>query len=288
MAIATKPKPKAPHHKKRSGAHHRHTKHYVKSYWPYLPMVAIIAAGFLINTWLTHPVTVLGAESDLSQVALLNETNTDRQSEQRAPLTLNTQLEQAAQAKAADMVARDYWSHVTPTGEQPWSFVTATGYQYEAAGENLAYGFTNADAVSNAWMQSPSHRANLLNTNYSQVGFGVAQSQNFNGHGPETVVVAVYASPAGSPAILPATTVPDKTILITRMQAMAAPALSGLIVGAIGALAVVAVLLRHSFAWRKLLNKGELFVVQHPALDLSFVAIAVVAVLLNHTAGFIR
>src|SRR6185369_9999820 len=107
-------------------------------------------------------------------------------------LQLNDQLAAAAQAKANDMARRGYWSHVTPDGKQPWSFVEASGYQYEAAGENLAYGFGSSDEVMTAWMHSPEHRANILNSVYQDVGFATANVPNYRGTGPETIVVAMY------------------------------------------------------------------------------------------------
>lgn len=293
MAIATKAKPKGVHHKKRVAAHHRQTKHYVKSYWPYLPMVAVIAAGIFVNGLLSHPTAVLGEHSNLTQQALLDTTNDDRSSNQSGDLTLSSQLQQAAQAKAQDMVTKNYWSHETPDGQQPWSFITAAGYQYQAAGENLAYGFDSADAVSNAWMHSPEHRANLLDQDFTQVGFGVAQSPNYMGNGAETVVVALYASPPSTThvaaTVLPAhTSVAVEAASVSRVEAMAAPAISGLIVGIVGSLAIVAVLVRHGIAWRKLISRGELFVLHHPWLDTLFVTIVVAAVLLTQTAGFIN
>jgi hypothetical protein len=102
------------------------------------------------------------------------------------------------------MIARNYWSHTTPDGQEPWVFIDNSGYDYSKAGENLAYGFaTSSDAVG-GWMNSPSHRANMLDTAFSDVGFGFANGSNYNGDGEQTVVVAMY----GSPHTLPATTQP--------------------------------------------------------------------------------
>jgi hypothetical protein len=99
MAIATKPKPKASHHKKRVAAHHQQTKHYMKSYWPYLPMLAVVGVGLMINGYLTRPVTVLGVSTNLSQQALLSETNQDRLDGGRAALRLNTQYSKPRKPK---------------------------------------------------------------------------------------------------------------------------------------------------------------------------------------------
>ena len=289
MAIAAKTKPKTVHHKKRTAQHHRQTKHYVKSYWPYLPIAAIITAGVLINGLLSHPKSVLGEQTNLSQTALLQATNDDRVQNQALPLKYNGQLQLAAQAKANDMVKNDYWSHQTPTGEQPWSFVTKTGYQYQTAGENLAYGFSSAGTVMNAWLQSPEHRANLLSDNYSEVGFGVAQAADYLGHGQQTVVVALYALPTSVGSSVPVTTMaPEDTVPVSRVQTLAGSQLSAFLVGIVGTLAVLGVLFRHGIAWRRLLNHGEMFVIHHPKFDILLVTVAVVAVLLNHTSGFIH
>lgn len=287
MAIATKTKPKTNPTKKRAAEHHRHTKHYVKSYWPYLPMIAIIAGGLFMNVVLSRPASVLGSQINLTGSALLAATNQDRVDNKLGSLTSDTKLQQAAQTKANDMVSQNYWSHVTPSGKQPWAFISASGYQYQAAGENLAYGFTSADAALNAWMHSPSHRANILNSSYSQVGFGIAQSQNFVGKGPETVIVAMYALPADGTTNAPVTTVLTNTSTpVSRLQSVDS-AVQGLVVGIIGTLAIVLILIRHTIAWHKLLRRGETFVLKHPMLDASLVLIAVVAVTLQRTVGFI-
>ncbi|HEY1064135.1 MAG TPA: CAP domain-containing protein [Candidatus Saccharimonadales bacterium] len=288
MAIATKPKPKGTQHKKRTAAHHRQTKHYVKSYWPYLPMVAVLAIGLAVNSALGRSVTVLGEQTNLTQLALLDATNEDRQDNQRSLLALSRQLQDAAQAKANDMVAENYWSHTSPNGEKPWKFITATGFQYQTAGENLAYGFDSADSITNAWMHSPEHRANMLDQTYTNVGFGVAQSGNYLGKGPETIVVAMYASPAGGEVAPASTTLPTETEMVSRLESIAAPAVSGMLIGIVGTLAVVTVLIRHSIAWRKLLNRGELFVLHHPLIDTVLVGIAVTAIILSTTTGFIH
>lgn len=289
MAIATKRKPKTVHHKKRVAGHHRQTKHYIKSYWPYLPITAIVALGIFVNSVLSHPSAVLGEKTNLTQTALLSATNDSRQNNHALPLAYDNQLQQAAQRKAEDMAQKDYWSHATPDGQQPWNFVTDSGYQYQAAGENLAYGFTSAETVMTAWMQSPDHRANVLSDNFSQVGFGVAQSADYLGEGPKTIIVAMYALPTSAGSSIPLTTVaPDGAAPVSRVQTLVGSQISAFIVGVVGTLAVLAVLFRHGFAWRRLLNRGEMFVIEHPVLDVVLVSVVVLAVLLNQTAGFIR
>jgi hypothetical protein len=197
MTLTARTKPPS-HHKKISGHHHRRNKSYHKPYWPYLPMLAIVLGGLFLNAaWPAHR-GVLSYATDVSVQALLDGTNTQRTNNGLGSLALNAKLNQAAQAKANDMVARDYWAHNTPDGQAPWTFFTAAGYNFQTAGENLAYGFDTSANTITGWMNSPGHRANILNTTYLEVGFGIANSANFVGTGPETVVVAEYAEPVGA------------------------------------------------------------------------------------------
>lgn len=289
MAIATKTKPKAAHHKKRVAAHHRQNKQYVKSYWPYIPLITIVSVGLLVNGLLSHPSAILGTKSDLSVQALVNATNVTRTQNGKAGLQLNPQLNTAAQAKANDMVAHNYWSHTAPTGNQPSAFVAGAGYQYQILGENLAYGFDSAKTTLNAWMHSDEHRANLLDSAYNEIGFGVATSPDFVGSGPETVVVAMYAQPVGTLTPAAPKTITPESSLVTRAQTVAfTPSTNSLLIGLIGAVAVVFVFVRHGIAWRKLLSRGEVFVIDHPVLDIALISVAMLAVILNHAVGFIH
>jgi uncharacterized protein YkwD len=184
--------------RKRTATHHRRNSQYLKAYWPYLPIFAMLLAGFVCTSWLQRSqYDVLGYATDMSTSSLLSNTNAQRAANGLGALAINSLLNQAAQNKANDMVTRDYWSHNTPDGQTPWTFVVAVGYSYQTAGENLAYGFTSASDALTGWMNSPGHRANILNTSFSQVGFGVANSPNYQGNGPQTVVVAMYALPVG-------------------------------------------------------------------------------------------
>src|SRR3990167_956225 len=97
-------------HKKRLGQHQKHTKQFKQVYWPYLPLVVIVIVSLLF-TWYWHPRSrsaTLPYATSMSISSLLSQTNTDRASNGVASLALNSQLNQAAQAKANDMVARNY------------------------------------------------------------------------------------------------------------------------------------------------------------------------------------
>ena len=141
-------------------------------------------------TWANPPVATPSLQKNLLEL-----TNKERAVAGVGALTANTLLDQSAKAKCADMVTNNYWSHVDLTGQEPWHFIDATGYNKEAAGENLAYGFTSDSAVVQGWMNSPAHRKTLLDPIYTDVGFGVCESPDFVGSGKQTIVVQHFGRP---------------------------------------------------------------------------------------------
>jgi hypothetical protein len=307
MTLVVKRKKKAPPHlKKRTAEHHRKSQHYSKAYWPYLPMLLIVGAGFVVNNvWASHG-TVLGAQSDFSTASLLADTNQQRLQYHENPLTLNPELASAAQSKANDMVARNYWSHDTPDGKTPWSFISAAGYDYEIAGENLAYGFSNAGTTINGWMNSPEHRANILDNGYQNVGFGIASSQDYQGKGPETLIVALYAQPVPVAATI-TFTVPEQTVtssfsnvqaaeneppasLVSRIQILTGgrAAWSLLAVSFLTGGAVALFLIRHGLRLRRVIKHGERYIIRHPLIDTAVVFVATAGFVLTRTVGIIR
>jgi uncharacterized protein YkwD len=285
-----KPKRVTPTHRKRVGQHHKHGQHYLKSYWPYLPILAILFVGVLTNNWLKNAHhDVLGYATDVSAQTLLTDTNKARQQAHESNLQLNTNLTRAAQAKAEDMVSRNYWSHITPDGKQPWSFIVKTGYDYQQAGENLAYGFGTSDQIIDAWMNSSEHRANILNNAFTQVGFAVANSQNYHGNGPETIVVAMYAEPVG--AVLGASPETPQSFAssqpVSRIQLLTSSTWIEMALAALSGAAITLFFIRHSFAWHKVLVRSEHFVLHHPFFDMFLISLATLSFLLSHLAGTI-
>ena len=285
----------SPNQRKRLGQHHnQQSRRYAKPYWPYLPVFAVLLLGIVYNSSVGHQHhNVLGYATGISPQVLLAETNSYRSADHESALDLNSKLTAAAQAKANDMVKENYWSHVTPSGKQPWSFVVATGYQYEAAGENLAYGFGTSSQVMTAWMNSQEHRANILDADYQDVGFATANSPNYQGNGPETIIVAEYAEPIGminqntgnytsAPVPLGTTAQP-----VTRLQLVNSDQWIELAGAALAGGAIALFFVRHLLAWRRVLVKSERFILNHPLLDAALMAIIVVIFTYAHTAGMI-
>lgn len=138
----------------------------------------------------------------MSAETLITLTNQQRVSAGLSPLTENTELDASAQAKAQDMLAHNYWAHYGPDGASPWQFMSQAGYQYRHAGENLAMDFVTEDAVMTGWMNSPEHRANILNTDYQDIGIAVIDGQLL---GEQTeLIVAHYGASTGQTAPAPA------------------------------------------------------------------------------------
>lgn len=134
-------------------------------------------------------VSTLTWKSSIDKGDLLSLTNKERNQAGLSQLAANRLLDNSADAKCRDMVTNNYWSHIDLSGQEPWHFIDEAGYKKAAAGENLAYGFTNSAYVVQGWMNSPEHRAALLDPQYRDVGFGICTSLNFIDSGPQTIVV---------------------------------------------------------------------------------------------------
>ena len=111
--------------------------------------------------------------ADITRADLVNLLNQKRGEARLGALTEDSKLNQAALLKAQDMVRGNYFAHQSPVGVTPWFWFRKVGYNYKYAGENLAVGFINSDDVFGAWYNSPSHKENLLNPNYRQIGTAV-------------------------------------------------------------------------------------------------------------------
>jgi len=119
----------------------------------------------------------------------------------KKPLTSNAKLMTAAQMKAEDMAKGHFFAHTAPDGTVAWDYFKKVGYSYEVAGENLAITNESSDAIIQGWLNSPTHRDNLLNSQYADMGIGMASFGDYQGHKGTYVVVAFYGKRADSQAI---------------------------------------------------------------------------------------
>ena len=116
------------------------------------------------------------APAPTTQQQVVDETNARRADNGLAPLTVDATLTAVAQAHAADQASVDTMSHTGTDGTDAGTRITTSGYPTRAWGENVAGGYTTASSVVVAWMNSPGHRANILNGTFTQIGIGLAHA----------------------------------------------------------------------------------------------------------------
>lgn len=175
-----------------------------------LAFVSALLIGVKALAILTIAITPTTAQlSTITSARIVQLTNAERQKAGETPLTVNPKLSAAAQRKAEDMLANDYFAHISPTGVTPWFWMQQQKYTYQVAGENLAIDFIEAEDVVAAWLASPSHRDNMLHASYTETGVAAVTGE-FQG-GTSTIVVHMFGLPTeaaakeGLPTPTPAT-----------------------------------------------------------------------------------
>ena len=192
----------------------QHPKVFLKRYAAYMPLLLVTTFSLVFGSVLpavngTGSPQTLAYATEMSVGNLLAKTNAERTSRGLAALSLNSKLNSSSAAKANHMKVNDYWAHVAPDGTSPWYFFDSAGYNYQKAGENLAYGFGSSSNTITGWMNSPSHRDNMLDAGYNEVGFGFINSSNFIGNGEQTIVVAHYGKSLGAATAAPPAPAPE-------------------------------------------------------------------------------
>ena len=136
---------------------------------------------------------VLGYSSEITAQKVIDQTNEQRTKLGLEPLKYSSILSESAESKAKDMFANNYWAHTSPQGVTPWDFFKSVGYQYSVAGENLARDFYDTESLLKAWMNSPTHKENIVNPKYKEIGIGVVNGTL--GGIKTTLVVQHFATP---------------------------------------------------------------------------------------------
>ncbi len=151
----------------------------------FLLIVFIIEIGFLAQIFIIFDKTKFLAA--VLPGVLTTLTNEERKASNAPPLVPNDLLAKAATLKAEDMAINGYFAHTSPNGITPWYWFEKVGYRYSRAGENLAVNFFDSEDVARAWMNSPTHRANIVKADYTEIGIGIANGKY---KGKNTVFVA--------------------------------------------------------------------------------------------------
>lgn len=143
-----------------------------------LVLFSIVAIRLVIF----HTRPDVGNASDLTVQNIIDAINKERSLRNLSTLNSDSRLSAAAQSKSEDMIARKYFAHVDPDGNYIWPKIVAAGYTpYLQLGENLAIEFYNTESLVSAWMNSPTHRANVLNEQFNDQGMGLFFGNVSNG-----------------------------------------------------------------------------------------------------------
>ena len=146
---------------------------------------------------------------------LVDLANQSRVADSENQLIVNPELQAAAQMKANDMAARGYFAHYSPDGLSPWYWISKAGYNFSYAGENLAVNYNESGDVNQAWLNSPTHRANILNNHFTEIGIATARGE-YKGQ-QTTFVVQMFGRPkttvVARSALTPTTSTPTPSTI---------------------------------------------------------------------------
>ncbi|MFZ2199428.1 MAG: CAP domain-containing protein [Microgenomates group bacterium] len=172
----------------------------------------VIVSNIFLRLLDSTPLHILGFTSSVTIDEVVRATNEKRAGAGLKPLSYNERLADAARRKAANMFSENYWAHNSPSGKTPWVWFKEAGYNYVYAGENLAKDFGSTDRMMDAWMASPTHKENIVNPKYSELGIAVVPGAL---GGQDTVlVVQLFGSQSGGTVTAPET----KTQTATKVQ----------------------------------------------------------------------
>ena len=130
----------------------------------------------------TTPTTPTSSTLGAYEQQVVDLVNKERAAAGLSALTVNTKLAGMAEKKAEDLRDNNYFDHTSPVYGSPFEMMKQFGISYTAAGENIAKGQSTPDEVMNGWMNSPGHRANILDANYTQIGVGYVTDSNGTGY----------------------------------------------------------------------------------------------------------
>lgn len=136
--------------------------------------------------------------STITSQRIIQLTNTERTSAGLSALSINPLLSEAAKQKGQHMLQEDYFAHISPSGVTPWFWMKKVGYGYYIAGENLAIDFNQAEDVVTAWLNSPTHKENMLHPEYTETGVAAVTGEFLGG--TSTIVVHMFGRPVGTAA----------------------------------------------------------------------------------------
>lgn len=179
----------------------------------YILFFIFLQVGFSILSYAKPG--VLGISGNIDQKRIIELTNQERKKAGVDPVNENSALGKAAALKARNMFEENYWAHFAPSGKSPWDFILGSGYKFTFAGENLAKNFSTSEDVVKAWMASPTHRDNLLNSKYKDIGIAVEEGIL---NGQKTILVVQEFGSTSALAGKPSVDVQGQTIEVSKEE----------------------------------------------------------------------
>lgn len=165
-----------------------------------------VLALFMLSSRNMEILRGLGMTATVYPAVITDLTNEARAEQGLGTLKWSPLLASAAELKAKDMITNGYFAHTSPAGVSPWHWLSELKYNFHYAGENLAIRFNESQAVQNAWLNSPTHKANIMNSKFSEIGIATVDGMY---QGRETTFVVEYF---GSPYVAPAVTIPTPSV----------------------------------------------------------------------------
>lgn len=244
---------------------------------------------------------ILGTSSTITAAKIIQLTNAERAQVGLNPVVENSVLDAAAQLKAQNMFAENYWAHFAPSGKTPWDFILGSGYKFSFAGENLAKSFQSDQDVVSAWIASSPHKENLLNPKYQDIGIAVEDGV-INGQ-KTTLVVQMFAAPAvlaanpqlsagGKKIELKSEEIPVKPQLVAAVQTAGLIGSKPLInpsqvTKSLGFMAIFFISLLLVLDFISLKRRGVARIGSHHLIHVAFLSVSIIIVLIARPGGII-
>lgn len=190
---------KHPHKADQPMAENKTNQHFIYKMHKHHLIVKIAEIALFVSLFVFSATLAMAAPVTAENVE--NLVNQERTIRGISPLNINYSLDNAAQNKSTDMIKRNYFEHYA-YGLSPWVFIQNENYDYLYAGENLAMDFNTAEGTVSAWMASPSHRKNILNPDFNDMGVGVIKGEFSDNSGQRETTMVTNLFATEKPAII--------------------------------------------------------------------------------------
>lgn len=152
-------------------------------------LIALLLVSFAAPLSALAPSSPSIVAEQITAESIVIEMNRHRAAEGLDPLVVEPRVTMAAEDRMRDMEELSYWSHRSPEGMSPFTWLTSRGYRFRFAGENLAAGFDTTRVLVDSWMESRGHRANILSANFRDCGIAIIDGRTTGRASGKSIVV---------------------------------------------------------------------------------------------------